>query len=113
MRAAGANVRHAGEVVPRGAADEHYLGLCGANGWIFLTRDQKIRRRALEREALRLAGVATFACTAGQATAQETAQTIVPLLEKMASMAVSEPKPFLYTFGLTGRLSRVSPRELR
>lgn len=32
---------------------------------------------------------------------------------KMASMAVAEPKPFLYTFGLAGQLSRVPVREWR
>lgn len=113
LRAAGANVRHAGEAFPFGTADEDYLGRCGEKGWIVLTRDQHIRRRPLEREALRLAGIAAFALTAGQATAEETAQTIVPLLGKMANMAVSEPKPFLYTFGLAGLLSRVPPRNLR
>lgn len=113
MRAAGATVKHAGELVPRGAPDQDYLEACGAHGWIFLTRDQQIRRRPLEREALQRAGVAAFACTAGQATAAETAATIVPMLQKMANMSISEPKPFLYTFGLAGKLSRVPPRELR
>jgi len=45
--------------------------------------------------------------TAGEATAAETADVVSRLLVKFANTAISEPKPFLYTFGLAGRLSRV------
>lgn len=72
-----------------------------------LTRDQRIRRRVLERLAIQQSGAAVFALTAGEATAAETANVVTRLLVKFANMAVSEPKPFLYTFGLAGRLSRV------
>jgi hypothetical protein len=48
-----------------------------------------------------------FALTAGEATAAETGDVVVRLLVKLANMAISEPKPFLYTFGLAGRVSRV------
>jgi hypothetical protein len=107
MREAGANIEHAGGAFPFGTADEVWLTACGERNWIVLTRDQRIRRRVLEREAIRQSGAAVFALTAGEATAAETAQVVVRLLVKFANMAVSEPKPFLYTFGLAGRLSRV------
>jgi hypothetical protein len=58
-------------------------------------------------------GVGAFAFVAGQATAAETAAVIVPLLVKMVNISISEPKPFLYTFGLARRLSRFSSRQLR
>jgi hypothetical protein len=76
-----------------------------------LMRDQKIRRRRLEQEALRAAGVAAFVFTGGQATAQDTVAAIVPQLVKFANMAVSESRPFLYSFGKTGHLSRVGLRR--
>lgn len=107
MRLSGAYVEHAGGAFPFGTADEIWLRDCGRRGWIVLTRDQRIRRRILEREAIRQSGAAVFALTAGEATAAETAEVVVRLLVKFANMAVSEPKPFLVTFGLTGRLSRV------
>lgn len=106
MREAGANVEHAGGVFPFGTADEVWLTACGRRNWIVLTRDQRIRRRVLEREAIRQSGAAVFALTAGQATAAQVADVVVRLLVKLAHMAVSEPKPFLYTFGLSGRLNR-------
>jgi hypothetical protein len=43
----------------------------------------------------------------GEATAEDTAIVATALLQKFADMAVSEPKPFLYTFGLARRLSKV------
>lgn len=107
MREAGANVEHAGGAFPFGTLDEVWLTACGERHWIVLTRDQRIRRRVLEREAIRQSGAAVFALTAGEATAAESAGVVVRMLVKFANIAVSEPKPFLYTFGLAGRLSRV------
>jgi hypothetical protein len=107
MRATGAHVEHAGAAFPFGTPDETWLHGCGTRGWIVLTRDQRIRRRVLERDAIRQSGAAVFALTAGEATAAETAEVIVRLLPKLANFAVSEAKPFLVTFGLTGHLSRV------
>lgn len=103
---AGASVKRVGVDVPFGSDDEVWLRLAGQNGWIVLMRDQRVRRRRLEREALKIYGVAAFAFTGGQETAAQTAQTICPLLIKFANMYVSEPKPFLYTFGVSGALSR-------
>lgn len=107
MRDAGANVEHAGGAYPFGTTDEVWLSACGERNWIALTRDQRIRRRVLERLAIQRSGAAVFALTAGEATAAETADVVIRLLVKFANMAVSEPKPFLYTFGLAGRLSPV------
>lgn len=107
MQVAGANVRRVGPDIQKGSTDEEWLEIVGKNNWIALMRDQKIRRRRLETEALKTHGVAAFAFTGGQETAQQTAQTICPLLVKFANMSVSEPKPFLYTFGVSGTLSKV------
>jgi PIN like domain len=108
MRAAGANVRHVGEPgIPFGSSDEHWLTVAGNSQWIALMRDQKIKRRELEKAALMAAGLAAFAFIGGEATAKDTADAIVPHLVKFANMAISEPRPFLYTFGFSGHLSRV------
>ena len=48
-----------------------------------------------------------FALTVGEATAKQTATMVIKLLQKMVNLSISEPKPFLYTLGLSGRLSRV------
>lgn len=90
-----------------GAPDEVWLRRCALNGWIVLMRDQRVRFRVLERDALTSAGVGAFVFTGGQATAADTATVICRLLPKFANMAISERKPFLYTFGLGGTPARI------
>jgi len=62
----------------------------------------------LELSELREAGVAAFALTGGQATAQDTVAATVPRLVEFANMTIREPRPFLCTFGKSGQLSEVS-----
>ncbi|MGO8976375.1 MAG: hypothetical protein ACLP0B_13775 [Steroidobacteraceae bacterium] len=73
-------------------------------------RDQRVKYRALEISALHSAGVGAFVLTAGQATAQATATVILAKLPKILNIVRSERKPFLYTLGITGALSRVKIR---
>jgi hypothetical protein len=73
-------------------------------------RDQRVRHRALEIQALRDARVGAFVLTAGQATARETAVVVVAKLSKILNISLSERKPFLYTLGINGALSRVKMR---
>jgi hypothetical protein len=113
VRAMGAQVHHAGEAFPFGTPDEEWLAGCGERRWLVLTRDKHIRHRVLEREALQVHGVGAFAFTGGQATASDTADVVQRLLPKMANIAISEPRPFIYTFGLTTPLVRIPPRLLR
>jgi hypothetical protein len=74
-------------------------------------RDQRVRHRQLEIEALRDAGVAAFVFTAGQATAQRTADVVTGKLRTMVNLSVSEPRPFLYTLSVRGTLGRLKLRS--
>ena len=107
MRAAGARVEHVRGAIPAGLTDEEWLQAVGARGWIALMRDQRVRYRKLERAALEAAAVGAFVFTGGQATAQDTASAIVPRLRKMAAIARSELRPFLYAVTARGRISRI------
>jgi hypothetical protein len=69
-------------------------------------RDQHIRRRLLEREALRSAGVAAFVFTGGQVTALEASEVIAGVLQKLVNISWSEPRPFLRTLSTRGAVSR-------
>ena len=70
-------------------------------------RDKHVRRRPLELAALRAANVVAFVCTAGQATAEDTAGAVARLVHKFVNVSISEPRPCLYTFGLGGSLTRM------
>ena len=112
MRAAGASVTTPYEAELAGSTDENWLVAVGERRWLALMRDQNIRRRALEKQALVSAEVGAFVCTAGEGAAGETTEAIVALLQKMVSIAASERRPFIYTFGLRGSLRQIPRREL-
>ena len=96
--------------MPFGTLDAVWLGMAGAEGWIVLMRDQRVRHRALELQALADAKVAAFVLTAGQATAQNTAEVILLKLSKMLNICKSERRPFLYTLSMAGTLARMRIR---
>jgi hypothetical protein len=48
-----------------GATDEEWLSAVGPRGWIVLTKDTRIRYRAVERMALMQAGVRAFVLGSG------------------------------------------------
>jgi hypothetical protein len=54
--------------------------------------------------------VGAFVLTAGQATARDTTTAVVGKMEKIINISKSERKPFLYTLGISGALSRVKIR---
>jgi hypothetical protein len=47
------------------APDEEWLRDVGARGWVVLTKDKTIRRKTVEREAVRHASLALFTLTRG------------------------------------------------
>lgn len=107
VQGAGIRVERVGVAVPRGTDDDTWLEVVGKNGWVALTRDQRIRYRTLERRALIRHGVGSFTFTGGQATGAQTAQRVLELLPRFTAIAKSELRPFLFTFGLNGPLARV------
>jgi hypothetical protein len=110
LTAAGIAFDRVGLTVPFGAPDHMWLSHCGRHSYLALTRDQRIRYRPLEKRALIDHGVGCFTFTQGQATATQCAARIVALAPKMGTIAASQPRPFLYTFGLVAGLSRVTLR---
>jgi hypothetical protein len=107
MREAGAQVVTPYEGGLAGTTDESWLAHIGSRRWLALMRDQNIKRRALERRALVSAQVGAFVCTTAEATG-----VVLKLIKKMANIGVSEPRPFVYTFGLSGHLRQIPRREL-
>ena len=110
LKAASIAFDRVGITVPFGAPDKVWLSHCGKRSYLALTRDQRIRYRSLEKQALIDHGVGCFTFTQGQATAAQCAARIVALAPKMAAIALSQSKPFLYTFGLATGLRKVTLR---
>ena len=108
LQIAGAKVERAKDHFSKGTADETWLGKAGKEGWIVLTRDKRIRYRALEVESLREANVRAFVFTGGNVTAENTATILAEALPKITRISESEPAPFIYHIGLAGVPRKVS-----
>ena len=107
LRDAGASVERLTEHFPRGTPDETWLKHAGACGWIVLTRDKRIRYRQLERRALQAAKVRAFVFTGGNVTVKDTAGILVQALRRMSRIAQSDPGPFIYHLGVSGKPRRM------
>jgi len=107
LEQAGAKVIRGSKHFPRGTPDETWLNECGRNGWIVLTRDKRIRYRVLERTALHEAGVKAFVFTGGNVSLKDTVQILVGALGRIGKIARTEPAPFIYHVGASGRPKRM------
>jgi hypothetical protein len=65
------------------AADTEWLPVVAARGWVVLSNDQKIMRRPLEREAVRISGATLIVLVGGQVPAPELATNFLNTLPKI------------------------------
>jgi hypothetical protein len=71
-------VEHYGKPADESVADVDWLALpCGEQGWPVLMKDEKIRYRTAEREALVEAGVTAFSLTSGNLRSAEMAEVFI------------------------------------
>lgn len=82
-----------GESVGQGLADTTWLADAGHNGWVVLMKDDKIRFRPAELEALTLAGVRAFCLTNANLRGQEMARRFVTQLETINRIAAEQRDP--------------------
>ncbi len=111
LDAHGVEVKRPGVDIAFGSPDEVWLTAAGKAGWIVLMRDQRVRHRQIELDALRATDAGAFVLTAGQATAAAVTEVILRRLQKIQNIFLSEPKPFIYTISMGGLLSRIRLRR--
>ena len=99
LRAQGLRLRTLAEVygIPadEDITDVEWLEMAGARGWPVLMKDERIRYRAVEREALVAHSVQAFCLTGGNLRAANMAEQFLAVMEQIA-VACSETGPFLY-----------------
>lgn len=93
-RKAGAAVEIHDDHFEPDAPDEEWLGEVGRNNWAVLTKDLKIRYRAMERDALIRGRVRVFAVTSGHLGGQELAELLVAKLPRILHEAKTRSGPF-------------------
>jgi hypothetical protein len=86
LRAAGVEIRVHDELFPQGTEDVVWLREAGLNGWIVITRDDRIRYNQLEKQAVLAARLRFFSITSSSLTGEEAAALILSALEKMSRL---------------------------
>jgi hypothetical protein len=102
LREAGAKVEVHGAHFPPDAPDTDILRLVGERGWAFLSKDENVRRRPAERQALGEAHVAAFILTAGRARGDVTAAAFVAALGRMQRICHAYTRPVIATVSAAG-----------
>ncbi|MCZ2390058.1 MAG: hypothetical protein LC113_03150 [Acidobacteria bacterium] len=95
LRQAGAIVHLHDDYFAQGVEDAVWLTEVGRRGWVVLTKDQRIRYRTLEREALRNAGIKAFIFMSGNVPFQVMAEAIAKALPRIEKFALSHKAPFI------------------
>ena len=89
----------------RDEEDRVWLRKVGAQGWVVLTKDQKLRYHPLEMAALRASKVGVFVLTAGNLRGVEIAAVFVTALPRIFKVLHTVPGPFLARVSQSGRVA--------
>jgi hypothetical protein len=96
-----------GEEQAQQLSDQVWLRDAGAKSWVVLTKDDAIRRRPAEREALIEAGVRVFCLTSAQLRGAEQTARFVDNRHRIIRQA-RKPGPYIYGV-YEKRLARLWP----
>ena len=92
LRAAGVEIRVHDELFPKGTEDVVWLREAGLNGWIVITRDDRIRYNQLEKQAVIAARLRFFSITSSSLTGEQAAALILSALDKMSRLCRQHSK---------------------
>lgn len=97
-----------GEQAGQGLKDETWLRDAGRHGWIVLMKDDAIRRRPAERDALIEGGVRAFCLTNAQLRGDQQASRFVENRHRILPQS-QQPGPYIYGV-YERRVDRLWPR---
>lgn len=107
LRAAGASVTIHDDLFPQGTPDVVWLTDVGKRGWLVLTKDKRIRYRAIEQRALVRARVGAFVVTGKDMSGEEIGTTLVIALPRLVRFANATSRPFIASVTAAGTITRV------
>jgi hypothetical protein len=107
LRAAGVTVVLHHDLFPEGTDDPAWLrALAEGRELVVFTKDTRIRRRALERNALEAAGLKVFALSSGNLPGADQAAAFVRALPKIRRLA-RLPGPFIARVTAVGAVALI------
>ena len=92
LRVAGVEIRVHDELFPQGTQDVDWLREAGANRWVVITRDDRIRYNQLEKQAVIAARLRFFSITSSSLTGEEAAALILSAVGKMSRLCRQHSK---------------------
>ena len=107
VRATGVNVEIHDDHFSRDEDDTKWLAACGAHSWIFLTKDERIRRDPAEVRAVIAANVHAIFIGRQGITAEEMLSDLIPALPRILKRFREAKKPSYVLVHKGGRLDRL------
>ncbi|MBA2433666.1 MAG: hypothetical protein M3480_07170 [Verrucomicrobiota bacterium] len=108
LRAAGLKVLVHDDHFAQNATDQEWLTAAGKSNWIVITRDERIRYRTAERQALRRAKVRAFLLAAqGDLRAETLAETLLRALPKIIEIVGKTQPPFIAKIWRDGKAALI------
>ena len=104
---AGLNVELHDDHFAQDAPDEEWLTEVGLRRWCVITRDDRIRYRRIEAQAVRSAKVAMFVIVSKNLTGPQTADVILTALGRIRRFISSHRRPFIAKIYRDGRLEKL------
>ena len=95
------------ELFVDGTEDTVWLKAVGENGWLAITRDEYIRRRPGEKQAIIDHGVGCFIFTYRNSLKKaEIVALVLQYIEEMERVFATTRRPFIYTVAMDGQFRR-------
>jgi predicted nuclease of predicted toxin-antitoxin system len=89
----------------RDEEDHVWLRTAGEQGWVVLTKDQRLRYRPLEIAALRASKARVFVLTAGNLRGMEIATVFLAALPRICKILHALPGPFVARVSQSGHVA--------
>ncbi len=103
LRRAGLDVEIHDDHFAQNAQDPEWLTEAGKNNWIVVTRDERIRYRVAEKQAIRRAKVRAFVLAAqGNLRAETLAEIFIKALPKVRKTVTKQKPPFVAKISRNG-----------
>lgn len=118
FRNAGITIEIHKDHFPNDAQDVDWLPEVGKRGWVILTKDSKISKNHLERNAVARAGIKMFTLNSAKLSGEKMIEIFLSAIVKIQYFALSHPAPFIAKVTSQGKIemeysSQKLQKELR
>ncbi|MGK7927370.1 MAG: hypothetical protein AB4290_19370 [Spirulina sp.] len=104
LRATGITVEVHDDHFPQNALDIEWIPEIGKRGWIILTKDARIARNTIERQAVAYAGIRMFTLASKKLSGEETAIAFQSALPSMLKFITKNTAPFIAKVYKSGKV---------